>query len=144
MNLEQKFPQKRAFISGAASGLGLAICERLAASGWKLLICDINEERLSQAEVKLQARVNGEIWSQGSPGKMAWTWGEMLAFAGEGVRFEPGDVFGSGTVGGGCGLELGRFLEHGDVVELDGGPLLGTLTGTVELSEGPFEPWRRP
>jgi NAD(P)-dependent dehydrogenase (short-subunit alcohol dehydrogenase family) len=55
MNLEQKFPQKRAFVSGAASGLGLAICERLATSGWKLLICDINEERLGQAEKQLQA-----------------------------------------------------------------------------------------
>ena len=55
MNLEQKFPQKRAFITGAASGLGLAICERLAESGWKLLIADINAERLAQAEQKLQA-----------------------------------------------------------------------------------------
>lgn len=26
---------------------------------------------------------------------------------------------GSGTVGGGCGLELGRFLDPGDVVELE-------------------------
>jgi len=55
MNLEQKFPQKRAFVTGAASGLGLAICERLAQSGWKLLIADINAERLAQAEQKLQA-----------------------------------------------------------------------------------------
>ena len=55
MNLEQKFPQKRAFVTGAASGLGLAICERLAHSGWKLLIADINAERLAQAEQKLQA-----------------------------------------------------------------------------------------
>jgi len=55
MNLEQKFPQKRAFVSGAASGLGLAICERLATSGWKLLICDINEQRLGHAEKQLQA-----------------------------------------------------------------------------------------
>lgn len=50
MNIEQKFPKKRAFITGAASGLGLAICERLARGGWKLLIADINEERLAQAE----------------------------------------------------------------------------------------------
>ena len=26
---------------------------------------------------------------------------------------------GSGTVGGGCGLEIGRFLEPGDVIELE-------------------------
>ena len=55
MTLEQKFPQKRAFVTGAASGLGLAICERLAAQGWKLLIADINEERLTQTEARLQA-----------------------------------------------------------------------------------------
>ena len=55
MNLNQKFPQKRAFITGAASGLGLAICEHLATEGWKLLIADINADRLAQAEKSLQA-----------------------------------------------------------------------------------------
>ena len=55
MNLGQKFPQKRAFITGAASGLGLAIGERLAPQGWKLFIADINAQRLAQAEQKLQA-----------------------------------------------------------------------------------------
>jgi NAD(P)-dependent dehydrogenase (short-subunit alcohol dehydrogenase family) len=55
MKLEQKFPQQRAFVSGAASGLGLAICERLAGKGWKLLIADINADRLAQADAKLQA-----------------------------------------------------------------------------------------
>lgn len=55
MNLEQKFPQKRAFVTGAASGLGLGICEHLAAQGWKLLIADINAERLAQADTKLQS-----------------------------------------------------------------------------------------
>ncbi len=91
------------------------------------------------ADLKLQARVNGEIWSENTPGAMAWTWGEMLAFAGEGVRFEPGDIFGSGTVGGGCGLELGRFLSVGDTVELDGGPALGVLKGTVGRRESQRE-----
>jgi fumarylacetoacetate (FAA) hydrolase len=83
------------------------------------------------ASLQLEARVNGEVWSRGVVGNMHWRWGELLAFAGEGVRFEPGDLFGSGTVGGGCGLELGRFLSVGDVVELHGGPKLGVLAGTV-------------
>jgi len=82
-------------------------------------------------DLELAARVNGEEWSRGRVGAMHWRWGEMLAFAAEGVRFEPGDVFGSGTVGGGCGLELDRFLADGDRVELDGGPILGVLVGTV-------------
>lgn len=55
MKIEQKYPQKRAFVSGAASGLGLAICERLAAQGWKLLIADINAEKLAEADTKLQS-----------------------------------------------------------------------------------------
>lgn len=54
MEIEQKFPQKRAFITGAASGLGLAICEHLARTGWKLLIADINADTLAQAEKQLQ------------------------------------------------------------------------------------------
>ncbi len=83
------------------------------------------------ARVELTARVNGKEWSRGTPGDMHWSWGELIAFAGEGVRFEPGDIFGSGTVPGGCGLEQDRFLEEGDVVELDGGERLGVLAGTV-------------
>ncbi len=55
MKLEQKFPEKRAFVTGAASGLGLALCERLAGTGWKLLIADINAQRLDQAEQHLQS-----------------------------------------------------------------------------------------
>jgi hypothetical protein len=35
-----------------------------------------------------------------------------------------------------CGLELGRFLSVGDVVELDGGPNLGVLANTVRQREG--------
>ncbi|MGE5147039.1 MAG: fumarylacetoacetate hydrolase family protein, partial [Candidatus Eiseniibacteriota bacterium] len=31
----------------------------------------------------------------------------------------PGEFLGSGTVGNGCGLEKGRFLKPGDVVELE-------------------------
>lgn len=81
--------------------------------------------------VELVARVNDREWSRGSPAAMHWSWGQLLASAAAGVRFEPGDVFGSGTLPGGCGLEQDRFLEEGDVVELDGGELFGVLAGTV-------------
>ena len=54
MNLEQLFPKKRAFVTGASSGLGLAICRCLAKKGWKLLMADINAERLANAERQLQ------------------------------------------------------------------------------------------
>jgi fumarylacetoacetate (FAA) hydrolase len=50
--------------------------------------------------------------------------GAMVARASADVRLRPGDVLGSGTVGGGCLLEiregtLGRYLEPGDEVTLE-------------------------
>lgn len=85
--------------------------------------------------VELAVRVSGETWSQGTAAGMHWSWGELLAVAAAGTRYEPGDVFGSGTIGGGCGLELDRFLSPGDAVELDGGPLFGVLRGVARRRE---------
>jgi NAD(P)-dependent dehydrogenase (short-subunit alcohol dehydrogenase family) len=45
-NLSQRFPAKRAFITGAAGGLGLACAEALAREGWRLLLTDADEPRL--------------------------------------------------------------------------------------------------
>ncbi len=52
-NISQRFPGKRAFITGAASGLGLEFAAQLEKQGWRLLIADINPKRLDQAKVKL-------------------------------------------------------------------------------------------
>lgn len=45
-NLSQRFPGKRAFITGAASGLGLACAEILAREGWQLILTDVDTARL--------------------------------------------------------------------------------------------------
>jgi 2-keto-4-pentenoate hydratase/2-oxohepta-3-ene-1,7-dioic acid hydratase in catechol pathway len=65
------------------------------------------------------ARVNGEEWSRGNSGAMHHRFEDMIAFVSRSETLFPGEVLGSGTVGTGCGLELGRFLESGDVVELE-------------------------
>lgn len=69
------------------------------------------------------ARVNGEEWSKGRFGSIHWSFAQMIAHVSRGETIYPGDVFGSGTVGGGCGLELDRYLQPGDVVELEIQPL---------------------
>lgn len=48
------YPQKRAFITGAASGLGKAFCLELARDRWTIGISDINEEqlRITEQEIK--------------------------------------------------------------------------------------------
>lgn len=65
------------------------------------------------------ARVNGEEWSRGNSGSMKHKFEDILAHASNEETLHAGEFFGSGTVGNGCGLELGRFLNAGDVVELE-------------------------
>ncbi|MBL8210011.1 MAG: fumarylacetoacetate hydrolase family protein [Bryobacterales bacterium] len=69
--------------------------------------------------LQMTARVNGEVWSEGSTRDLYWKFEQMIAFCTEGSRMEPGDVIGSGTVGTGCGLELDRWVRPGDVMELE-------------------------
>jgi len=65
------------------------------------------------------ARVNGEEWSRGSSSSMHHSFARIIAHISRDETLHPGEFIGSGTVGGGCGLELGRFLEPGDIVELE-------------------------
>ena len=67
----------------------------------------------------MTARVNGAEWSRGSTRDMHWSFEEIIAYISRAETLFPGDFIGSGTVGGGCGLELGVFLERGDEVELE-------------------------
>jgi 2-keto-4-pentenoate hydratase/2-oxohepta-3-ene-1,7-dioic acid hydratase in catechol pathway len=43
----------------------------------------------------------------------------MISFASLDETLSPGDILGSGTVGGGCGLELDRWVKPNDVIELE-------------------------
>jgi 2-keto-4-pentenoate hydratase/2-oxohepta-3-ene-1,7-dioic acid hydratase in catechol pathway len=70
-------------------------------------------------DLTMVARVNGEEWSRGHSGTMHHRFEDIIAFLSRSETLYPGEILGSGTVGGGCGLELGRFLNPGDVVELE-------------------------
>ncbi len=72
-----------------------------------------------QRNLRMIASVNGEVWSEGNSGSAYWTFPQMIAHVSMDETIYPGDLFGSGTVGGGCGLELDRWLAPGDVVELE-------------------------
>ncbi len=69
--------------------------------------------------LRMTARVNGELWSEGNSGSLYWKFEQMLEFLTRDDTVLPGDVIGSGTVGTGCGLELDRWVQPGDVMELE-------------------------
>lgn len=88
----------------------------------------------------LTARVNDEEWSRGSTGDMYWKFEQIIAHISKSETLYPGEFIGSGTCSGpkgrGSGLELGRYLEAGDVVELEA-DRIGTLRNTVVAAAKP-------
>jgi 2-keto-4-pentenoate hydratase/2-oxohepta-3-ene-1,7-dioic acid hydratase in catechol pathway len=65
------------------------------------------------------ARVNGEEWGRGNSGDMHHRFEDLIAHVSRSETLYPGEFLGSGTVGDGCGLEHGRFLKPGDIIELE-------------------------
>lgn len=104
------------------------------------LLPQIKDGRL---DLKCRVRVNGDDWLRdGETVDAYYGWGEIIERAAKDSRIAPGDVIGSGTVGGGSvreairkGYEAARWLEPGDRVELEVSGI-GTLGNTLGPKEG--------
>jgi fumarylacetoacetate (FAA) hydrolase len=81
----------------------------------------VTPDEFGDLGLELVARVNGEERSRGNLGDMYHSWDAIVEQAGRNTRLLPGDVLGSGAVGGGSILDHGdgRWLRPGDVVELE-------------------------
>ena len=71
----------------------------------------------------MMAKVNGEEWSRGTTADMGWSFEDLIEYISRSETLYPGEFIGSGTCSGalgrGCGLELGKYIAAGDVVELE-------------------------
>ena len=79
----------------------------------------VTPDEIDATALTMRAFINDELWSEGNSATMHWSFPEIIAHVSRGETLHPGEVLGSGTVGNGCGLELGRLLQHGDVVTLE-------------------------
>jgi 2-keto-4-pentenoate hydratase/2-oxohepta-3-ene-1,7-dioic acid hydratase in catechol pathway len=70
-------------------------------------------------DLRVEVRVNGQLRSRGDTSGMLFSFEQILAHASQDETIFPGECFASGTVGNCSGYELGRYLEDGDVVELE-------------------------
>jgi 2-keto-4-pentenoate hydratase/2-oxohepta-3-ene-1,7-dioic acid hydratase in catechol pathway len=82
-------------------------------------------------KLKMEARVNGEVRCSSVSEGMLFSFEEIIEHVSKDETLMPGEFIGSGTVGGGCGLEIGQYLEHGDTVELEV-EKIGVLRNRVE------------
>ncbi|MEX0339081.1 MAG: fumarylacetoacetate hydrolase family protein [Arenibacterium sp.] len=70
------------------------------------------------AALDMEARVNGERWGGGNSNEMQHDFARIIEHISASETLYPGEVIGSGTVGTGCGLEIGKRLGDGDRFEL--------------------------
>lgn len=68
--------------------------------------------------LKMTGKVNGELWSEGNSSTMYHRFENIIAYISQSETLYAGEFIGSGTVGNGCGFELQRFPQAGDVVEI--------------------------
>jgi 2-keto-4-pentenoate hydratase/2-oxohepta-3-ene-1,7-dioic acid hydratase in catechol pathway len=81
--------------------------------------CLVTPDEIDPKNLRIIARINSEVWSDNNSGTSYWTWPQIIEFASMEETLYPGDFLGSGTVEGGCGLELNRWIQPGDVIELE-------------------------
>lgn len=73
---------------------------------------------------------NGKVATECTTTGARFSLGEVLAHASRDEQLFPGELFGSGTLPGGSGIETGQLLSRGDAITLtiDG---IGTLTNKI-------------
>jgi len=96
--------------------------------------CVLTMDEVDEWSVQMTARVNGETWATGTTGDRQFSFAEVLAWASLHEPVYPGEFFAVGTIGGGCGLELDRWIQPGDVVELEASGV-GVLSNPVGARE---------
>ena len=81
--------------------------------------CIVTADAIDPYDLTMTVRVNGEERGRNNSGTIHWKFEDMIAHISQSETLHPGEFIGSGTVGGGCGLEIERYLAPGDVVELE-------------------------
>ena len=81
--------------------------------------CIVTADELDASNLQMTVRVNGEVWGEDTSAHMHHSFGDLIAYASLAQTLYPGELLGSGTAPGGSGLELDRWLQPGDVVELE-------------------------
>lgn len=81
--------------------------------------CIVTPDEIDAADLRMEIRVNGEVWGGDTTAHMHHSFADMIAYASRDLTLRAGEVLGSGTMATGSGLELDRWLQPGDVIEME-------------------------
>jgi 2-keto-4-pentenoate hydratase/2-oxohepta-3-ene-1,7-dioic acid hydratase in catechol pathway len=68
--------------------------------------------------LKMQAHINGKLFKEASTDLLYWSFEQMIERVSQEETLYPGDLLGSGTPFGGCGLDQDQWLQPGDTIAL--------------------------
>jgi 2-keto-4-pentenoate hydratase/2-oxohepta-3-ene-1,7-dioic acid hydratase in catechol pathway len=97
--------------------------------------CLVTPDEIDPTNLRMTVRVNGEPWSEGTSKGMLFSFPELISYLSKGDPLYPGEFIASGTVGFGSGVELGRWIKPGDMIELEVEGI-GVLRNRVERRTG--------
>ncbi|MCI1262701.1 MAG: fumarylacetoacetate hydrolase family protein [Tetrasphaera jenkinsii] len=113
--------------------IGMGPCKAKDWDGSNVLgPCIVTPDEIDPHDVDLEVRINGERWGGDNSKAMTHTFESMIAYSSQGLTLRPGELLGSGTATGGSGLELDRWLQPGDVIEME-----ATAIGILRNRVGP-------
>ena len=81
--------------------------------------CIVTADSFDLADARMISRINGEVQNENSMSTITWPVEHLIAAISRHETIYPGEIICTGTVGGGCGVETGRLLCSGDVIELE-------------------------
>jgi 2-keto-4-pentenoate hydratase/2-oxohepta-3-ene-1,7-dioic acid hydratase in catechol pathway len=82
---------------------------------WIVTRDEIPDYRAMSATV----RINGEERGKGTTAEMIHPYEDIIAYISRSETLHPGELIGTGTLGGCCALETGHWPKDGDVVEIE-------------------------
>jgi len=81
--------------------------------------CIVTADEIHPGNLRMTVRINDEVRGEDNSAHMHHTFADMIHYASQAQTLYPGEVFGSGTAAGGSGIELDRWLQEGDLIELE-------------------------
>ncbi len=82
--------------------------------------CLVTADDIDERNLKAILRVDGEVWFEGNTGhRRQFLSPELVAYASDNETLYPGDFIGSGAIGLGCSVDIGKWIEPGMLVEME-------------------------
>lgn len=81
--------------------------------------CIVTADELDGTDVAMSVHINGELWGEARSSEMYHSFAVLIAYASQAQTLYPGEVFGSGTAPKGSGIEQDRWIQSGDLIEME-------------------------